>query len=222
MKHSLIGLAVSTACLMVPGLAQADPSFNLGLVSLYKSNGVDQDNPDGKTFRPALQGGVDFAFDNGFYLGNWNSTGRFGKAKVEIDLYGGHRGQLTGDVTYDVGLVAFIYPGSGGGWNGNEAYGSLSWGPVTVKYARGVSGVIDKFARLSLTYTLPITDRWQLQAGMGMRNKAAGQFNDYSLGVTHELGEGLSAQATFSGTTRKEQLGGAGDNRLVLGLVKGF
>lgn len=222
MKRAFTLLACSAACLSAPTLALADTSYNLGIVSLYKSNGLDQDNPKGKQVRPALQGGVDTSFDNGFYLGNWNSTGRFGDAKLEIDLYGGHRGNLTEQLSYDVGLVSFIYPGSGGGWNGNEAYASLSWGPVTVKYARGVSGVIEKFGRLSLAYTQPIGEAWKLQAGLGMRNKTAGDFGDYSVGVTRDLGEGLSVGATLSGATRKEQLGGAGDNRLVLSLVKGF
>lgn len=153
MKRAFLHLACSAACIAAAPIAQADTSYNLGIVSLYKANGVDQDNPKGKQVRPALQGGVDTSFDNGFYLGNWNSTGRFGDANLEIDLYGGHRGNLTEQLSYDVGLIRFLYPGSGGGWNGNEAYASLSWGPVTVKYARGVSGVIEKFDRLSLAYT---------------------------------------------------------------------
>lgn len=222
MKRAFSLLAISAACLTAPTVAQAETSFNLGIVSLYKSNGLDQDNPDDKAFRPALQGGVDISFDNGLYLGNWNSTGRFGDANIEIDLYGGHRGQITEQVSYDVGLVAFIYPGSGGGWNGNEAYGSLSWGPLTVKYARGVSGVIEKFGRLSLAYTHAISDTWKLQATVGMRNQTAGDFNDYSVGLTRDLGEGLSAGVSFSGTSTKAQLGTAGDNRLVFSLIKGF
>jgi uncharacterized protein (TIGR02001 family) len=222
MKRAFSLLAISAACLTAPTVALADTSFNLGIVSLYKSNGLDQDNPDDKAFRPALQGGVDTSFSNGFYLGNWNSTGRFGDANIEIDLYGGHRGQITEQVSYDLGLVAFIYPGSGGGWNGNEAYGSLSWGPLTVKYARGVSGVIEKFGRLSLAYTHAISDTWKLQATVGMRNQTAGDFNDYSVGLTRDLGDGLSAGVSYSGTSKKAQLGTAGNNRLVFSLIKGF
>ena len=222
MKRVLLSLACSAACLTAPVVALAGTSFNLGVVSLYKSNGLDQDNPKGKQVRPAVQGGVDTSFDNGFYLGNWNSTGRFGDADVEIDLYGGHRGQVTEALSYDLGVISFIYPGSGGGWNGSEAYGSLSWGPMTVKYSRGVDGVIKKFGRLSLTYTQPIGEGWTLQAVPAARNKTAGDFGDYSLGVTRDLGEGLSVGASFSGATHKSDLGGAGDNRLVLSLVKGF
>lgn len=222
MKRVLFSLACSAACLSAPAIAQAETSFNLGLVSLYKSNGLDQDNPKGKQVRPALQGGVDTSFDNGFYLGNWNSTGQYGDANLEIDLYGGHRGQVTEALSYDLGVISFIYPGSGGGWNGSEAYGSLSWGPVMVKYSRGVDGVIKRFARLSLTFTQPLSDVWTLQAVLAARNKNAGDFGDYSLGLTRDLGDGLSVGASVSGTTRKAELGGAGDNRLVLSVVQGF
>ncbi len=222
MKRTFTLLALGASCLTAPAIVLAETSFNLGIVSLYKANGLDQDNAEDKAFRPALQGGFDTSFENGFYLGNWNSTGRFGNANIEIDLYGGHRGKVTEQVSYDLGLVGYIYPGSGGGWNGNEAYGSLSWGPLTVKYARGVSGVIEDFGRLSLAYTHAISNTWKLLATVGTRNQAAGNFNDYSIGLTYDLGDGLSAGFSLSGASQKAKLGNAGDNRLVFSLVKGF
>jgi hypothetical protein len=91
-----------------------------------------------------------------------------------------------------------------------------------VKYARGVSGVIEKFGRLSLAYTHAISDTWKLQATVGMRNQTAGDFNDYGVGLTRDLGDGLSAGVNFSGTSKKAQLGTAGNNRLVFSLIKGF
>lgn len=202
--------------------AYAELSFNLGVVSLYKANGVDQDNPKGKGFRPAVQGGVDKAFDNGFYIGNWNSTGRFGNAHLEIDLYAGHRGDIAENLSYDVGVVRFLYPNSGGGWNGNEAYAALTWGDLTFKYAHGVSGVIKDWGRLSLSYHMPLSESWSAQATAGFRNRDAGSFNDYAIGLTNDLGNGLSMNLQLSGTTKRAALGGAGDNRLVFSLVKGF
>lgn len=222
MKRSPLGLLCTATLALLPTLSQAELSFNLGAVSLYKSNGLDQDNPKGKDFRPAIQGGVDKVFENGVYLGNWNSTGKFGQADVEIDLYGGYRGQIGESLTYDLGLITFIYPGSGGGWNGSEAYGSISYGPLTVKYARGVGGAIKKFDRLSLAYNHEFNEQWSLQTVVGTRNSEAGGFDDYSLGVTRDLGQGLTASLALSGTTSKAQLGGAGDNRLVFSLIKGF
>jgi uncharacterized protein (TIGR02001 family) len=222
MNRTPMGLLCAATLALLPTLSQAELSFNLGAVSLYKSNGLDQDNPKGKDFRPAIQGGVDKVFENGVYLGNWNSTGKFGQADVEIDLYGGYRGQVGESLNYDLGLITFIYPGSGGGWNGSEAYGSISYGPLTVKYARGLGGVINKFDRLSLTYDHAINEKWGLQAVVGTRNSEAGGFDDYSLGLTRDLGHGLTAGMNFSGATKKAQLGGAGDNRLVFSLIKGF
>lgn len=202
--------------------AHAEVSFNLGVVSLYKSNGLDQDNPKGKGLRPAVQGGIDKVFDNGFYVGNWNSTGRFGDANIEMDIYGGHRGKVTENLGYDIGVIRFLYPGSGGGWNGNEAYAALTWNGLTLKYAQGVSGVIKDFGRLSLGYSMPLGESWTAQAIVGFRNREAGNFDDYAIGLTKDLGDGLSMGLQLSGATHKADLGGAGDNRLVLSLIKGF
>ncbi len=219
-SFSLLGALLSMA--MLPGVAHAELSAHIGVVSLYKSNGVDQDNPRGKQVRPAVQGGVDHAFSNGLYVGNWNSTGEFGGADIEIDLYGGYRGQFTEQLGYDVGVVRFLYPGSGGGWNSNEAYASLSYGPVTLKYARGISGPIDKSVRLSVAYAHALSDALTLHLGAGMRNKTAGKFADYSLGLEYDLGSGWITSATLSGANKRSTFGSANDDRLILSLVKAF
>ena len=49
-------------------------TFNLSLTSNYKFRGQDQDQSKSRAFKPAINGGVDYAFANGFYVGNWNST----------------------------------------------------------------------------------------------------------------------------------------------------
>ena len=68
---------------------------------------------------PALQGGIDYVFANGFYVGTWASTISWvkdytNKGDVELDLYGGYRGAFSNpDWTYDVGAIAYTYPGHG-------------------------------------------------------------------------------------------------------------
>lgn len=208
-------------CVLSAAAAQAELSYNLGVVSLYKSNGLDQDSRTPKSMRPAVQGGVDKVFDNGFYLGNWNSSGRFGKANVEVDLYVGHRGQITDRLGYDVGVIRFLYPKSGDR-NGNEAYVALTWGGLTAKYSHGVSGTIKDFGRLSLSYNLSLTDQWSAQATLGFRNRHAGKFDDYTFGLRRDMGDGLSVGIQWSGATHKAELGGLGDNRLILSLVQSF
>lgn len=222
-KLSLIAAAAVVA--ISPAMAEG-LSFNIGVVSLYKSKGIDQDSRqdnDRKGFRPAIQGGVDYDFGNGFYVGNWNSTGKFGDANVEIDLYGGYAGQLTDMLSYDVGVVRYIYPGNNDEWNGNEVYASVTYGIVTAKVERGTSGSIKKHERFSLAVSQPLSDTLTLDAVMGFRNTSNDNSgaNDFGIGLTYDLGKGLSASALLSGAQRSKA-GEGGKNRLVLGVSQSF
>ena len=62
-------------------------SANVGLVTLYKYRGQDQyigHSGKERWLRPAIQGGLDYDFGNGFYVGNWNSSLRLPSSKVVI------------------------------------------------------------------------------------------------------------------------------------------
>lgn len=224
MKTSFASKTIAAAALATLSLtaSAAGLSYNIGVVSLYKSRGVDQDFKD-KDFRPAIQGGVDYDFGNGFYLGNWNSTGKFGDANLEIDLYGGYKGEITKDVGYDVGYIHYIYP-SEGGFNSGEIYGGLSYGPVSAKMYYGTRDGVNKgMVYTTVGYSLPLTDALALKASLGVRNKKAGDFADYSLGVAYDLGSSLSVSATLAGATKRSAAtDGERDNRLILGVTKGF
>jgi len=221
-----------------PALAQADVSYNIGIVSLYKSNGVDQHNKQSdtetnKSTRPELQGGVDVDFGNGFYVGNWNSTGRFGEANVEIDLYGGYAGEI-GGIGYDAGVATYYYPGNNDDWNGTEVYGSLSYGIATFKVTYGVGGSIKDddnkaLIRYSLTFAQPLTEKLTAKFVYGDRNSVAGGHTDYAIGADYDLNDGLTASATYSAASNKglDRVADAGDRkarqgRLVVGLSKSF
>lgn len=225
-KTQLAIAAVLVGASLLPSAAFAEGgglSFNLGAVSLYKSSGIDQDSRSTKSIRPAVQGGVDYEVGNGIYLGNWNSTGKFGDADLEIDLYGGYRGDLGQGASYDIGFASYIYPGSGGGWNGNELYGSLTYSIFTAKITRGTSGSIDKWSRLGLSVAQPLNDALTLKGGMGFRNKSNGNSGayDYSLGLAYDMGNNVSTSATVSGA-QTSKTGDAGKSRLVLGVSKSF
>ena len=80
---------------------------NINLTTKYKFRGQDQGNT--KWFSPALQGGFDWS-QNGFYVGNWNSNVSFSNAALEMDFYGGYKGEITKDFAYDVGILQYYYP----------------------------------------------------------------------------------------------------------------
>jgi len=122
-----------------------------------------------------------------------------------------------------VGYIKYLYPNSGGGWNGSEVYGSLSYGILTTKLSWGTSGSIDDHARLSFLIEQPLSERLTLEAGVGFRNTS--NFNsgatDYRLGLSYALTESLSTSAIWAGANTN-RVGQAGQGRLILGLTQSF
>jgi uncharacterized protein (TIGR02001 family) len=110
---------------------------NIGIVSDYLFRGISQNNK-----QAALQGGIDVAFKEGFYVGTWASqvsdwTSGQHSRNLELDLYGGYKTEVSG-VGVDVGVITYNYPGStshGVNWlaNTQEAYVGLTYGPATFK-----------------------------------------------------------------------------------------
>lgn len=226
MKKQFTSIVLAAALSMAAlSSAQAEGlSFNIGAVSLYKSNGIDQDDRGNKSFNPAIQGGVDYDFGNGFYVGNWNSTGKFGNGgNLEIDLYGGYSNELSNGLSYDVGVARYIFPGNTASFNSNEFFASFSYGIVTAKYTRGF-GNDNRNTRFGLSIEQPLSDKLTLKAGVGKRNRVNnGGASDFSLGVAYDMGGDLSLSAALSGAQKAEdKAGDAGKTRLVVGVSKSF
>ncbi len=102
----------------VPAAAAAPGPFtaNLTLTNDYRYRGISQSN-----FRPAIQGGFDYAHSSGFYIGNWNSSiswisdsasmaGNSASAPIEMDFYGGYKYEWSKGFTADVGILQYYYP----------------------------------------------------------------------------------------------------------------
>ena len=93
-----------------PAAAPASPvTGNFSLVSDYRFRGLSQ---TGK--KPAIQGGLDYAHESGFYLGTWASSisaNQYPNATMELDLYGGYKFEPVKDVGIDLGLIHIYYPG---------------------------------------------------------------------------------------------------------------
>jgi uncharacterized protein (TIGR02001 family) len=206
--------------------AAVDPiSYNITAVSNYKYRGQDQDTSKTKGFKPALQGGVDYAHASGFYVGNWNSTVNFldndsNKANLEVDLYGGYKFPL-GDVGMDVGALTYIYPGATKA-NTTELYAAASYGPLTAKYSSTVSkgyfGVGESSSNgrgtgyLNLAFAQEVMPKVTLKASVGStmfttaaKNAMSGPVNfvDYSIGAAYDLGEGMSVTGSYVGANKK-------------------
>ena len=236
MKLKLIPVAMA-ATLVVAGTAFAqtaaapapapapDPlSFNIALTTNYKFRGQDQVQTRTNQFKPALQGGFDYAFSNGFYIGNWNSTVDFRdpvenkRAGLEIDLYGGYKWNI-GEFGLDVGALQYYYPGATKA-NTTEVYLGASYGPFTAKYSNTVSrgyfgtGYLTNDGRgtqyFNVGFSKEVVPNWTLKASLGQttyRNavKAAGvpNYTDYSIGASYDFGSGLSLAGYVQGASNK-------------------
>jgi uncharacterized protein (TIGR02001 family) len=164
---------------------------NISLTTKYKFRGQDQGNTD--FFSPALQGGFDWS-QNGFYLGNWNSNVSFSNAAIEMDFYGGYKGEIAKDFGYDVGLLQYYYPQKNKviDFNTTEIYGALTYMWMSMKYSHTVSkdyfGFGEGFeAGVPLTYrpsgrnsgyldfsaNYPLVDKLTLNAHLGYTRYAS-------------------------------------------------
>lgn len=258
-KLVLALLATSSAAFAqtAPAAAAPEVTYNVGVVSQYRYRGIAQTKGD-----PALQGGVDYANANGFYLGAWGSTikwikdasfdttanpaGKQAKGPVELDLYGGYKFEA-GGLTYDVGYLRYQYVGNTykdaaplGNVNANtdEAYGAVTYGPVTFKYSHAFSdlfGYKDSKGStyLDLSATFDLGNGYSLVPHVGrqtVKNYSSVTYNDYALTLNKDLGDGLSASvaaiATNGNSTNFKGLSGtaydASKSALVVGVKYSF
>ena len=101
-KNVLAALLVSS-----PLVATAvEVSGNVTLASDYRFRGISQTDT-----QLAVQGGFDVAFENGIYVGTWGSNVDFANS-LELDYYVGYAGDITEDVSFDVGYIYYDYPGT--------------------------------------------------------------------------------------------------------------
>jgi uncharacterized protein (TIGR02001 family) len=217
---SAAGAAVLLSSLAVPQLAQADVSFNIGAVSDYRYRGISQTR-----LKPAVQGGVDWSHDSGVYLGAWASSIKWiedwgGDAKIEVDLYGGWKGEVAKGLTLDVGLLAYQYPSAvtskwtGGGFkspNTLEIYGALSFGPATLKYSHSTGNLFGtanskNSSYLDLSASFAPMDGLTLTPHLGYQKVAKNgdfSYTDYSLTAAYEIAKGLTISGALVGTSTK-------------------
>jgi uncharacterized protein (TIGR02001 family) len=248
MKLSQLSIATLLCVASVGAFAQAkapEPdytlSFNAGVVTDYRYRGISQTR-----YKPAVQGGVDFAHKSGVYLGAWATNIKWIKdysvsGGVELDLYGGYKGSITKDIGFDVGVLRYEYVGNkldtalGGGVfanaNTTEVYGALSYGPVTAKYSRSVGRLFGSLGSKGAGY-FDVTANFDVGNGFTItphvgytsvsKNAVAFygddlSYTDYSLTVAKDLGNGFSATAAVVGTDASKIFYTSGANAKYLG-----
>ena len=182
----------------------------------------------------------------GIYLGAWASSIKwvqdaYGDAQVELDLYGGYKGEIAKDLAYDVGLLQYIYPGaSTAQWNAAyknpntlEAYAAITYGPATAKLSYGLSNLFGnhdfgtgKGSRgsyyLDLSASFDVGGGVTLVPHLGYQKVvhiANASYTDYALTLSQDFG-GLVPSLAIVGTDANKSFyvpGGAANSSKFLG-----
>jgi uncharacterized protein (TIGR02001 family) len=192
-------------------------AFNVGLTSDYRYRGISQSR-----LGPAISGGIDYTHNpTGFYVGTWASSIKWisdagGDGDAEIDLYGGKRGEIVKDVTYDLGLLRYIYPGNDLGVNADttEAYGQFGYGPAYIKYSHSLtntfgfedsknSNYIDIGANIDVGGGYTVNLHAGHQKIKGPTDGAS--YSDWKVGVTREF-YGVTVSLAAIGTNAEDDV----------------
>jgi uncharacterized protein (TIGR02001 family) len=223
LKSKLLLALLATSSAAFAQTAPAAPevpeiTYNVGVVSQYRYRGIAQTKGDA-----ALQGGVDYANANGFYLGTWASTikwikdaGSNATGPVEVDLYGGYKFEAAG-LAYDVGYLRYQYQGNTysktGGVNANtdEVYGAATYGVTTLKYSYALSDLFGNSNSKGSTYwdlsaTFDLGEGYTLVPHAGhqsIKNAPGISYTDLALTLNKDLGDGLTASVAAISTNGK-------------------
>lgn len=192
----------------------------LTLASQFRSRGIMQTNN-----KPAIQGGFTLSHSSGLYIGNWNSSISWlsdsdpnVSAPIETDFFAGYAAAITDDVSMDVGLLQYYYPGSFPGDYvrpyTTEAYLAVSYGPVQFKYSHTLSNLFgipnsqgSQYYDLSGKFPLGVLGI-DLSGHVGyqrVRNFSDASYTDWSLGLSKTWG-GFTAALHYVDTNADRDL----------------
>ena len=195
-------------------------SFNVGVTNDYRFRGISQTR-----MKPAVSAGADYTnTPTGLYVGTWGSnvewlkdnTNDLSGANVELDLYGGKRGEING-ISYDVGLIRYYYPSNKfhlsnyPSANTTEAYVQAGYGPFYIKYSQALTNFIgwaqnsDGSNYIDIGANIEVKDGYiaNLHVGKqvvkGLTNLAGvsgtADYVDWKVGVTKDFGMAVVAVA---------------------------
>ena len=200
---AVCGSAMAQDAVAAPAAAEAVPdnvvSYNVALTTDYRYRGVSQSRLD-----PAISGGADYTHNpTGLYVGTWLSSIKWikdggGDTNLEWDIYGGKRGEISKDFTYDVGGLYYFYPSNGLSTNANtfELYGQLGYGPLYIKYSHSTTnlfGVADSknSGYLDVGGNFDMIDGYIMNVHVGrqkVEHNDSLSYNDVKIGVTKDFG----------------------------------
>jgi uncharacterized protein (TIGR02001 family) len=195
----LAGLTLSASVLS--GSVMAEFSGEVSLTNDYRFRGVSQTAGD-----PALQAGIDWSAENGFFVGAWASNVDFDEEgyngpDIELDIYAGYYGEIDDNTSWDVTLYRYNYPGDSELDYLEATVGvDFSGFRAAYWYTNDYGGSDLDLHYMELNYGWEFTENWSLDVHYGYNfgdalddGEGFDSYSDYSVGVSTEVaGFGLS------------------------------
>ena len=227
------GAAVALALAGSAATAHAgSTSGSVAVTSDYLFRGVSQTGR-----KPALQGGVTWTHDSGFYGGGWGSSISWlsdadpdVSSQVELDVFAGYGGKFgQSEFGYDVGLNYYGYPGDyPAGFNDPdtlELYFGLSWKFLSARYWYATTDLFgipdsDGSTNLDLGAGWEFAPGWKSTLGWGkqwVKGVPDADYTFWKLGVDKSFESGFGIGVAY----QDNDLSGS-DDAFVLSLSKSF
>jgi len=192
---AVLASTISAAAFIVPSVASAELSANIGVSNMYLWRGTNLSLDGG-----VVSGGLDYSHESGAYAGMWTTSETDGH---ETDLYVGFGGEV-GAVSYDISYWAYLYPEDDKIADGDisEVIVSLGTGPVTATaYISADEGSSEEY------------NYYTLSAEMGAFSATYGIWDDSSYShvtgsyaATDELAFSISVAMEDEGTVEEDPL----------------
>ncbi len=204
---------------------ELEVSANMTLATDYSFRGWSQTTRD-----PAIQGGIDVAFDNGVWVGTWASNVNFGMSNsMELDIYVGYSQTVNEDLSWDLTAISFSYPSEGNildyyEFGGSVYYKDLTFGLMMSQEYLGNGGPVLRYPYASYSFALNENFSLDLQVGWSMVDQENffgedDSYMDFSATVTRPW-EGLDVSLALVGTTLEDNEDT--DTRLILSFSTSF
>lgn len=177
----------------------ADVSSTVALTNNYLFNGITQTDKD-----PALQASLDWANDEGWYLGTWGSNVDFGDdTDIEVDFYGGYAFELNNDMSVDLGFAHYTYHGGDDSSeiNYTELYSKFVLGNAEVNfwYSPDFVGSDAGHFIAMFNYNFVMSDELNIQAGIDYSKSMDDKKYEWQAGKDNYIHYQISANYAFSG-----------------------
>jgi len=185
-----VSAALSSSLLFANSAIAADEtgtfSANVALTTDYYFRGISQTNNDG-----AVQGGIDWSHESGFYAGIWASNVAFGSTNIETDTYLGFANEVNG-IGYDLGWLRYNYNDTDSGSDPDEFYINLSYSMFSAGYAYSPdwfgSDEESHYIYLGLDYELPQGVGLSASVGKSFGDTYDGyEYVDYKIGINKDF-----------------------------------